>query len=587
MPYGPLRWTLVIATAFLSLSLAAREGMYPERRAFWAWCAFLVWAAFTSAIALDPLAAWLGSPDRRTGFVALLAMAAAFHAGQGVIGHGMRTVARAVVVALLALGAYAIAEGSGWRPIPGLEVTDRAGGPFGSPAYLAAVAVMLVPPAAGLAFDGAELQAWRWTAGTATAAGVVALALSGTKAGLIGLAVAVIISVRVWGRGAIAHLLRFLGVTVSLVLLLALTPIGARVAAVGDLEAEAVGRLHEWRVGLMAMAERPLAGTGLEGYRLAFPQVVDAEYVRTYGREVVTDRAHSGPLDAGVALGLPGLLAWLAAVGYLGQRAWRGMSKGPLLAGLGAGVVGYFAQQLFLFPIVEGDVLAWALAGVLVVGVGPATAPFRSRAISWTAGLLAAAALIAGTLEVMADHRAAAALAIGQVQLADEASRLRPDSYRYRLLAAEMARREGDLPGAIERADAALALSPYDPALGAAKIRLLVEAAETGGQEELAVAIRALRDLIEVDPNQPDHHQALGVMLARAGDASGAEQAFLMAEFLAPASAVPPLSLAGLYLAAGEYEAAGDALDRAEAIDPGAEGLEDLRRQLEDRTGGT
>jgi predicted Zn-dependent protease len=69
-------------------------------------------------------------------------------------------------------------------------------------------------------------------------------------------------------------------------------------------------------------------------------------------------------------------------------------------------------------------------------------------------------------------------------------------------------------------------------------------------------------------------------MLVLQGRVSAAEQAFLMAEFLAPQSIVPPMSLARLYLAIGEESAARAAIERAAAIDPDAEGLDDLRTAL-------
>jgi tetratricopeptide (TPR) repeat protein len=455
------------------------------------------------------------------------------------------------------------------------------GGPFGSPAYLAAVAVMLIPASVGLACDPAERRSWRLAAGAAAGSGLLALGLSGTKAGLVGMGAALLVSLPAWWRSAAAHPVRAGLAAMAVIALTLVSPVGGRMADLAGEGGQAAGRLDEWRIGMTALARRPLAGTGLEGYRIAFPGVVDAAYTRAYGREVVTDRAHSGPIDLGISLGLPGAVAWLAAAGFLGVRGWRASRMGPLLAGLGAGVAGYFAQQLFLFPIVEGDVVLWALAGVLVAGVGPRREqPVVSKPLSWLAAALSVAALLAGALDVMADRQAASALAADRVEPADRAAALRPDSFRYRLVGAEVARRSGSLEQAMARIGEALALSPNDPALRSARARLLVEAAQAGGAAEIEAAVAALRDLVTTDPNHGGHRLALGAMLAAQGAAAEAEQELLTAEFLAPGDPAPAIALARLYLAAGEEEAARQAVERAAAIDPDADGLQELRRLL-------
>ena len=67
----------------------------------------------------------------------------------------------------------------------------------------------------------------------------------------------------------------------------------------------------EWRMGVGVISDHPLLGVGPEGYRLAFPSVVDAEYERRYTRRATPDRAHNGALDTAAMFGLPGLVAYI------------------------------------------------------------------------------------------------------------------------------------------------------------------------------------------------------------------------------------------------------------------------------------
>ena len=76
-----------------------------------------------------------------------------------------------------------------------------------------------------------------------------------------------------------------------------------------------------------------MLGVGPEGYRVVFPQVVDAAYVRSYGVAVYPDRAHNGlldvTLDGGVVAGLlyAALLACCATRGARCAREIRSTSR--------------------------------------------------------------------------------------------------------------------------------------------------------------------------------------------------------------------------------------------------------------------
>src|SRR5690606_23113469 len=116
----------------------------------------------------------------------------------------------------------------------------------------------------------------------------IALVATGTRAawialGLVGLVVAVV------RRPSKSTLIA--GV---FVLVIAVAAVGPRLAGVVERDgAGGASRLAEWEVAARVVAQRPLLGVGPEGYRIAFADGVDPEYERSYGRDVLPDRAHS------------------------------------------------------------------------------------------------------------------------------------------------------------------------------------------------------------------------------------------------------------------------------------------------------
>ena len=132
---------------------------------------------------------------------------------------------------------------------------------------------------------------------------LVALALTGSKAGILALVIASVLGVvmqvrsRRW-RGAVLLL-------VGVGLLLALTLPSLRQALSGS----AGVRLDYWSAGVELVAERPLSGHGLEGFAVHYPRVKPPG-----GEETIL--AHQETLQTAVDLGIPAMLVllgwWLA-----------------------------------------------------------------------------------------------------------------------------------------------------------------------------------------------------------------------------------------------------------------------------------
>jgi O-antigen ligase/Flp pilus assembly protein TadD len=571
--FGPVKWAAVSALVpALGAVMAARRGIGMPRPWAIGWALLLFWAALSAWRGLDPLSAWIGTPDRRLGWWALCLFAITFSIGATLPTRwAIPLVLRSASVATLGVGVMAVAEFAGLSVAP--SGSGRLGSTLGSAAYLGAALTILVPLTVGTALSATEDRRWRLMATTASVLGVVALVGSQTRAALVGLAVAGLVALPRLVPRLSARPLAVGAVALAAVGLLALSPLGERAL-------EGSSRTDEWAQAIGVIGGHPVLGTGPEGYRIAFPGVVDAEYERAYGREVIPDRAHNGVLDVAAALGLPGAVLYLAAVAAILRRGWWQRGGSVEQTAVAAAAIGYLAQQQFLFPLAEIDPLLWLIVGILFSN------PDVIRPRPPIAGALAAVAvlsLLAGVADVAADRSMAAGLD-GDPVAAERATELRPDSFRTWLIASNVASRGGDvasLERALDRIDTALTLSPADPRLGQIHAQYLGNlAALTGLSGDGAIARDAWEELARSDPNNAAVLTGLGAARALTGDAAGAERAYVLAASLAPDDAGPLVTLARLQLATGEPTDAVETLRRARAVDPLADGLDELEASL-------
>lgn len=554
-PFVTLRWAVV---STVSLALVAAILWHGELRIHRAtaggWTAFLGWAALAGAFALDPLYTWIGTPDRHLGFVTLALFALLFFAGQSFRGRQAALVLmRATAVALLIIGAYTVLEILG-LPVVDVDTGGRPGGPYGTAAYLGAACSLLLPITVGAVVDGLDDRRWRIVAVTAMALGMVAALAAQTRAGWVGLIAAAAVAFpaalpwlkRRWQFVAAAG--------VALMLVALISPIGSRALAAFDFtDGTARGRIDEWQVGAAVAVNHPVVGVGLEGYRIAFAEGVDADYEMRYTRVTQPDRAHNGALDIGVSMGLPGMALYLAMAAFLVRRSITVVrTKQPWLVGIAAGVTGYLAQQFFLFPIAEVDPLFWLFAGALLAGSSP-RAQLVIRRPRWVAipvAIVAITAATLGVLDVAADRAAGAAVkaaaepaaaggAVNAAALdhADRAAALRPDSIRYRVIAATVAASPRQ---SLERVEAALRLSPRDPLLLELRAAKTLELARL--EQDRAIlreAIMLWEALVERDPVHARYRFELGGAYAIEGDNAKAIEQLRQAADLAPRSVAP------------------------------------------------
>ncbi len=579
-PFGPAKWAAVAVIVLTAAAVAVRKGVGGfDHATTLVWLVFLGWTALCGFAGRDPWYAQAGTPERHAGLVLWLLAFAAFLTGQRSGIGGARAVVRGAVVAAVGLGFYAVVE-LVWRaPVATDASPSRLGGPFGSAAFLGAACCLLGPVALGVAADGTFPRAWRVAAGVGAGGVLVALAGSGTRgAWLAVLVVAMIVALA--RRAAVGRRPELVAALMAGAVLIGVAvavagPRGGTSGSTTDRTTPVGARLDEWRIGWRALSRHWFVSVGPEGYRIVFPQVVDDDYERAYGRDVIPDRAHDVFLDLGITVGLPGLLAYLALLGLVGRRVWRVLCRGPAaLAGAAAGVVAYGVQQVVLFPVAELEPVAWLMAGALVA--------VEARPVAWSRlvrpfapGLAVVAGLMAflGGLDVAADRAVARSFdAAGAGRSGDavtealDAARWRPDQVRYRIAAARALARV-DRTAALAQLDAAAQWSPDEPALPVERAAVL--GTVTGWQAAL-----------EVDPRRGRSWLELGLVAARSGQYDIAERAWARATELAPEDPVVWLNLARLRIDRAQWSEARAALAAAEALAPGDPRAVALRDEL-------
>ena len=295
-----------------------------------------------------------------------------------------------------------------------------------------------------------------------------------------------------------------------------ITPLGARATSTFDLEhGTTAGRFDEWRIATRVIRAEPALGVGPEGYRVVFPQVVDAEYEREYGVAVYPDRAHNGILDVTLTGGLlAGLLyaallvlALAARVAAHCERAIRSTRHSVPRSSRTSCSNSSCSRSPSSIRSSGCSSACWSherRAARRSQRCAPAgsSSPSRSRPPSGCTSARGMCWPIASCGGRRDRPSASAAL-----RHADAATRLRPDSIRAWYAAARIAQRGDaltDVDAALDRVLVGLDRSPGDPALRVLYGELLVERATRSLlPTDIATAQSELGRMVAGAPHDP------------------------------------------------------------------------------------
>lgn len=238
-------------------------------------------------------------------------------------------IAAGVAEALIGYAQWALAAGASQ-----LAEGGRVFGTFGQPNPYAGYLNLALPLALGLAAFGRDMRE-RLVAGAAAVLLLGAEALSASRGGLIGLAVAVVVLAAVGlRRERIAALLAGAGVVLfALAAFTSLLPHALSAALLRPLRLEGISpdapvtnanfstmeRLAHWIAGLRMFAAHPLLGVGAGNYDAAYPRYAfnPSVWPEALGH------AHNYYINAAAETGLLGLLAFLVVAGAALTAGWR------------------------------------------------------------------------------------------------------------------------------------------------------------------------------------------------------------------------------------------------------------------------
>ena len=241
----------------------------------------------------------------------------------------------------------------------------------GSKLAYALLLVVLVAFGGSYYFSMAQRQSWWrafWIIGIALF--LCVMVLSGTRGAVVGLAGAVgafavvyaLIGRLNWVRLAAACFAvgaLLLGVllfaarsTPPVEALASSSPMVNRLLRIGLQDTSVKGRIASQSTGLQSVADRPVFGWGPENYSVAYDRHISVETSTTVRESF--DQAHNKLLEELVTRGVVGLLAYLAIWAYVFlavlRRARRQAAREQVYTLLiGAALLGYFVQNLFLF----------------------------------------------------------------------------------------------------------------------------------------------------------------------------------------------------------------------------------------------
>jgi O-antigen ligase len=447
---------LLLLGAAIALALTSRKldsllafcGTRPGRWYTAAACAAVVLAGVATLTSAHPDLAWNGSTWRRMGAMTEVAVIlTALWIAAYVVRAQPRLVwlLRAMCAAGLLSSIYGIAQYFGWDPLltkagyvvgEGVFQIVRPPGTLGHSDYFAAFLLWPVFAGMGLMRESAGRKPApldRMLGTAASASGIIAILLSGSRGAMLALAV---------GLCVLAAMLRPRARTVATIAVSAalaiaafyFAPAGGRLRArahwIGE-DLAGGARPLLWRDSLKMAAAKPVTGFGLDTFVAEFPRYQSEDLARAYP-DFYHESPHNVFLDALTAEGVPGLLLLLAvaATGIAGGLRARISNPALGVALLPAFVATLVAHQFVVFTAPTAFYF-YLGAGVLAGARASKSEDFRVPA-AWRWAALVVSLAAAGFLAVTAYRLVAADSALAAVQRRLDANDPRAAAEAYR-----------------------------------------------------------------------------------------------------------------------------------------------------------
>ena len=365
--------------------------------------AFVAFTLLAFALSEDKHQSLFGEQLQHQGVLTTLLYVAFFYVGRVLVctKHRLRLLFGASAVGATGVSAYAIVQKLGLDPIwKGYLPSGRVFSTIGQPNALAAYLLIAIPVTAALALG--QKQGVRIAALASLASMVVALLLTYSRAGYLGLVTAGAVFVYgCRGRTTLARPVPRIyagGVIVALLLTLAIVgPVRGvvtstwhrawSVSSVNNDESISA-HLDLWKVAVRIIEGHPVVGTGPETFPEVFPtysrMVLPASTVRDLDQYRV-ESPHNEVLAIASGAGVPTALFYLIFLAGAAAVLWR-VARNDADSAVRVAMVavlaveaGHFVTDSFMSAEVTGSWLFWTLIGA-ALGVTSASSAQRTAA---------------------------------------------------------------------------------------------------------------------------------------------------------------------------------------------------------------
>ncbi|MHB9148467.1 MAG: O-antigen ligase family protein [Thermoleophilia bacterium] len=355
----------------------------------WVLAAFLGWVFLATIFSAHVPTAVLGKIGRYEGLLSLAAYGLLFFLTVQLVTTAAHRRALAVTLFLtgVAVSVYGILQ------YLGFDVVERGPLPFeanqafatmGNPNLLAGYLLfpLTIGPVIALSETRSDRRAAFWAGVLVVATAWLTTFTRGAWiGGAVGLAAVMIFAVRVrvgtraldWGFGMAAGIAAAVMVARSVSSPSAVTNVIARARTLLEFRTgSGLTRLEIWQAALSSIRDSPIVGHGPDTFRLVFPLYKPAEYARDAGHASIADNAHNYPLQLASGTGIPGMLLFYGAVGWI---MWRSLNAirvrasspdGLVLAGFWSACLAYLIHLLFGLSVVGSSTLLWLSLGVVL-----------------------------------------------------------------------------------------------------------------------------------------------------------------------------------------------------------------------------
>lgn len=514
-PGGLFRFTWIkVAWLLLAVGvgvLAPAGGRLPRsiRRTL---CGAAVVLAAAMAFSANPWASFLGRWPRFEGVLVIGLYLASFALGAKILGRPAGTrnwaVLRAALTpALVIIAVISALEAAGFRPLGG-AADLRPGATLGNATDQGIIGVLAAAVLALPALrNGSALKNRLARAGLAAA--VLTTVLSGSRAGLLGLAVVVIVLTAAQSRVGAART-RVLGTGSGALLVLAAAAVAVPTARERLFSAGTVnGRWLLWDESVKLVSDHPWTGVGPSGFVDTITGYHTLEWAVRVGNSYPPDSPHSWVLQAAAAGGLPLLLGAALVACFVLRSASRNLRTSD--------------------NRVDRDNLTGALAAVTAYGLilltgftSPATTPLAAlicgglvSTSSLSTTTAADAVIRQGATAVSRLRRAvppvAGAAAAGLLAALGLAVAVPAAIAEWPMAAAASAVTAGDLPTAETQFQRAYALRPWDSDTALLAAQSFAGPAADGDGAAARHAITWARIALARTPNSSEAGLALAI----------------------------------------------------------------------------